>query len=127
MILTHIGLEVVFEQREKHLSKLVPGLSANFSLQCLFCGRTHQLKTPLAYKLKADERPHAYIHSIQTCVKQTRSCTNCGILSTLPAIDVARLAKELEKAITQDFINQHTSDRPPFLAQRLMDRMIQSS
>jgi hypothetical protein len=127
MILVHLGLQVVFEQREKHIVDVQPSLSADFTLQCLFCGCTHQLKPPLAYIIRKGEKPHTYIYPIQTCIKQTRACTNCGIISTLPEVDEKRLAKELEKKITQDFIDQHSGDKPPFLAQRLMDWMIQKS
>lgn len=123
MILTRVEIGVVFEQREKHFTQLVPGLEAHFALQCLMCGRIHQLKTPMVYKLKADEVPFKYIHPIKTVIAQTRSCENCGLLSTLPKLDVQRLEKVLQKTITPEFITLRSQDRPPFLAQRLFERM----
>lgn len=116
MILNRVEIGVVFEQREKHFTQLVPGLEAHFALQCLMCGKIHQLATPTVYKLKADEMPHKYIHQIKTVVVQTRSCENCGLLSTLPKLDAERLLKTLQKTITPEFIALHSQDKPPFLA-----------
>jgi hypothetical protein len=122
MILTGVHLGVVFNQKERQFTQVAPALEAQFTLQCLLCGVTHQLSTPTVYKLKAGERPYVYIHQITTVIKQTRSCDNCGILSTLPKLDEERLKKALERAITQDFIDYHSKDQPPFLAQRLVER-----
>ena len=77
----------------------------------------------MVYKLRADEVPHKYIHQIKTVIMQTRSCENCGLLSTLPKIDTDRLLKALQKTITPEFITLHSHDQPPFLAQRLFERM----
>jgi len=123
MILNRVEISVVFEQREKHFAQLVPGLEAHFVLQCLMCGKIHQLTTPMVYKLKADEMPHKYVHQIKTAVMQTRSCENCGLLSTLPQLDAERLLKALQKTITPEFITLHSRDQVPFLAQRLFERM----
>lgn len=123
MILNRVEISVVFEQREKHFTQLVPGLEAHFSLQCLMCGKIHQLATPTVYKLNDDEMPHKYIHQIKTVIMQTRSCENCGLLSTLPKLDLERLLKALQKTITPEFIAVHSRDQPPFLAQRLFERM----
>lgn len=122
MILTGIQLCVVFAQKQRQFTQVAPALEAQFSLQCLLCGNVHQLATPTVYKLKEGERPHVYIHLIATVVKQTRSCDNCGMLSTLPKLDQERLQKTLEKHISQEFIDRHSADQPPFLAQRLLER-----
>ena len=123
MILNRVEIGVVFEQREKHFTQLVPGLEAHFALQCLMCGKIHQLTTPMVYKLKADEVPYKYIYPIKTVIMQTRSCENCGLLSTLPKLDAERLLKALQKTITPEFIDVHSRDQAPFLAQRLFERM----
>lgn len=122
MILTGVHLGVVFDHKQKQFTQVAPALEAHFTLQCLLCGVSHQLATPTMYKLKEGEKPHVYIHSITTVIKQTRSCDNCGMLSTLPKLDEERLKKALEKAITQEFIERHSEDQPPFLAQRLLER-----
>lgn len=124
MILTDLAINVVFLQREQQFAQVVPGLEAQFTLQCLVCGHIHQLSSPQAYKLKAGTLPHQYIYAIKTVIRQTRSCDNCGILSTLPQLDSSKLEKVLQRTITQDFINQHSQDQAPFLAQRLLDRML---
>ena len=121
MILTSVSLNVVFEQRDRQFTQVAPSLEAQFTLQCLVCGHTHQLATPTVYRLRHDEKPHNYVHPISTVVRQTRSCDNCGILSTLPKFDFERLEKQLKQHITQDFIDRHCQDQAPFLAQRLLD------
>jgi len=122
MILTGVHLGVVFDQKQKQFTQVAPALEAHFSLQCLWCGVSQQLATPTVYKLKKGEKPHVYIYTITTVIKQTRSCDNCGILSTLPKLDEERLKKVLEKAITQEFIDNHSTDQAPYFAQRLLER-----
>lgn len=124
MILTDLAINVVFLQREQVFAQVIPGIEAQFTLQCLVCGHIHQLSSPQAYKLKAGTPPYQYIHAIKTVIQQTRSCTNCGILSTLPKLDSSKLEKVLQRTITQEFIDQHSQDQAPFLAQRLLDRML---
>lgn len=124
MILTDLAINVVFLQREQAFAQVVPGLEAQFSLQCLVCGHVHQLSSPQAYKLKVGTPPHQYIYAIRAVIQQTRSCDNCGILSTLPKLDSSKLEKVLQRTITQDFIDLHSQDQAPFLAQRLLDRML---
>lgn len=124
MILTAVNLVVIFEPSQKNFVEVHPALQANFGLQCLMCGKLHELSTPTSYRLKPlrpEEIPHFYIGSIATVVKQTRKCTNCGLISALPDMDEKRLQKGLEKAITRDFVNYHSQARPPFLAQRLVE------
>ncbi len=123
MILVSLEICVVFTQANRQFSLLKPALEAFFGLQCLFCGQLHQLSTPTKYKLKANEKPHTYIFQIATVIKQTRSCDNCGSLSTLPQVDQQQLSKKLTQVITQDFIDYHSQDTVPFLAQRLVERL----
>ncbi len=123
MILVNLDILVVFGQKQRQFSNLGPALDAHFGLQCLFCGQLHQLSCPTVYRLKAKERPYMYISPIMMVVKQTRSCINCGILSTLPEIDEKELKKKLEKTIVQEFIDYHSQTQPPFLAQRLVERL----
>ncbi len=123
MILTAVNLNVVFDQKSRHFTQVAPALEAHFTLQCLMCGVSHQLGTPTVYKLKEGEKPYRYVSQIKTVIAQTRSCDNCGVVSTLPKKDVERLEKSLAKAITQEFIDTHSKDQPPFLAQRLLERM----
>lgn len=122
MILTAININVVCAQRERQFGQLIPALEAQFTLQCLMCGHIHQLTSPTTYPVKAGERLHAYTHPIATVVKQHRACDNCGMLSTLPKLDSERLKKTLEKHITREFIDLHSQDQAPFLAQRLLER-----
>lgn len=122
MILTGVHLGVVFDQKQRQFTQVAPALEAHFTLQCLLCGVSHQLATPTVYKLKEGDRPYVYIHPITTVINQTRSCDNCGILSTLPKLDGQRLKKTLEKAITQEFIDNHSKDQAPYFAQRLLER-----
>ncbi len=122
MILVSLHLNVVFERKQLHFTKVGPHLHSHFGLQCLVCGKLHELESPATYRLKPEEKPHYYISQVGTVIKQTRRCTNCGLLSALPDLDEKHLQKALEKVITQEFIEQHSKDEPPVFAQRLFDR-----
>lgn len=92
-----------------------PMVEIRIWLRCNFCGHVREFVT---HSRSLETKPQVGTHyaAFVQELRQTRSCKNCGDVSTIPDPQISRIEDEMHRLMTDEWAtDQAALDAPPFV------------